>query len=341
MFKVCEFRGIPTYISGSLLLFVGTIVALESLPSLFAGDFSNFAVKFIKSFNVLAVLYAIVTVHEYGHAIAAKRRGYGKNTEICLYPFAGLASIDGDWYKDPKDEFWISVWGPLTNLFMAVGSLLICLMLGHSDNFFVFLIQANVILFMFNILPIYPMDGGRIVRCCLTGIFRGDVLRATWWAATISSVATVVLAPTLWIYMSPIGAGLIAIMGIVGWGDYLSLSRAIEIEEENRKEREENLQKKIALARPMNRARLAAGLIDELSYAVVKLDLDRDYIKYSDQILDYIDDLEDKELVEWRNYLAVHNPIKKEEALSEFLCEALKTAGIDLATVSFLNGEKC
>ena len=221
--KLFEIRGVPTYLSSSLIIFIGVLTFMVVLPHVMLGDWWVAATTAGAQIIVWTTLYGLVVVHEYGHALTAKYQGYGKEAKVTLYPFAGAAMIDGDWHENPKKEFWIVVNGPLTNVGMALLAWpIVVLFPGENTpwyNFFYF----NVLLLAFNALPIFPMDGGRVVRCGLTSLFKGDWVRSTFWTAIWTTVSLVWLAPLVWITFSPVGSILISVMALMGWAEYFVL----------------------------------------------------------------------------------------------------------------------
>ncbi|WP_159587105.1 site-2 protease family protein [Chelativorans xinjiangense] len=133
---------------------------------------------------ILAV-FACVVLHEFGHALAARRYGI-RTPDITLLPIGGLARLER-MPEEPGQEFVIAVAGPLVNVVIAV---LIFLALGGSAgieqmmqvedpraDFLVRLAGVNVFLVLFNMIPAFPMDGGRVLRALLA-------TRMTWARAT-------------------------------------------------------------------------------------------------------------------------------------------------------------
>lgn len=123
---------------------------------------------------VLAI-FACVILHEAGHALTARR--YGVETkDITLLPIGGLARMQR-MPTEPWHEFWIALAGPLVNVVIAAvlfvglaissGMGAIATEPSFTTSFFVNLMWVNVILVAFNVLPAFPMDGGRILRSLL------------------------------------------------------------------------------------------------------------------------------------------------------------------------------
>ena len=147
----------------------------------------------------LAVFFTCVVLHELGHALTARRFGVGV-PRILLLPIGGMAEFDSIPRK-PSSELLIALAGPAVN-FLIVGVLLIFVSFPGAQivqlvrSFFVEggdnlnvgqeLIAMNMIMGCFNLVPVFPMDGGRVLRALLAT--RLSYLRATFYAATLAKV---------------------------------------------------------------------------------------------------------------------------------------------------------
>ncbi len=149
-------------------------------------------------------LFVLVVLHELGHALAARR--FGISTEdITLLPIGGVARLER-MPEDPKEEMIVAGAGPLVNVVIGTVMFLALLLTGAFNqpltaellqtNFWVRLLSVNVSLAIFNLIPAFPMDGGRVLRAILAT--RMDYVKATRTAANI-------------------GRGLAVLMGIVGF----------------------------------------------------------------------------------------------------------------------------
>ncbi len=114
-------------------------------------------------------LFAIVTLHEFGHALACRQVG-GRAEQIVLWPLGGVAYVNPP--PRPGATLWSVAAGPLVNvaLIPVLGVALLLNPSTPSSDFRIFLGQLNLInigLLIFNILPVYPLDGGQIMRSVL------------------------------------------------------------------------------------------------------------------------------------------------------------------------------
>jgi Zn-dependent protease len=123
---------------------------------------------------ILAVgIFGSVALHELGHSVVARAKG-GYIHEIVLYPFGGAAKISNI-PKRPVDEIMVALAGPAVSLILAL--------IFHQWEITRFLGYLNAMLFFFNVLPVFPMDGGRVLRAALT--IKNGRLEATRMAATV------------------------------------------------------------------------------------------------------------------------------------------------------------
>jgi Zn-dependent protease len=158
---------------------------------------------------VTAVIFSCVVLHEFGHALAARCFGIGTR-DITMYPIGGVARLERMSEK-PWEELCIALAGPAVNVVIAV-LLAVVLVSLFAVNWAVFLeslagrfigivLVSNVVLGLFNLVPAFPMDGGRVLRAFLAS-FLGQ-LRATRIAAAVAAVLAV--------FMGLLGLGVITI----------------------------------------------------------------------------------------------------------------------------------
>ena len=143
------------------------------------------------SVATILAFFTCVVLHELGHSFTAMHFGIGVR-RILLMPIGGMAEFD-DIPRQPVREFLMTIAGPAVN-FVIVGVLWF-VPLGddtgtvakHSlEGLLGQVFIANLVMGCFNLLPAFPMDGGRILRALLAT--RLPYLRATFWAATVGKV---------------------------------------------------------------------------------------------------------------------------------------------------------
>ena len=143
--------------------------------------------------GLYAGVFTCVLLHEFGHALAARRYGIGTRS-ITLWPFGGIAALDRI-PSTPKQEFVVALAGPAVNVVIAAALLPF---VTFTDGWIATLLAINVMLVLFNLLPAFPMDGGRVLRAALAT--RMDPIRATRIAVKVGRVVAVgfVVAGVFW-----------------------------------------------------------------------------------------------------------------------------------------------
>jgi len=128
-----------------------------------------FMIFFGQSFS-LVYYFAAVVIHELCHAEVAKRRGYRLN-EIKLMPYG--ASLNGNAYAlRVRDEIIIALAGPLVNLILAVVGVAFWWIWPITYVYTEVFVMANIFTALFNLLPLFPLDGGRILLAALSIKFK-------------------------------------------------------------------------------------------------------------------------------------------------------------------------
>ena len=175
---------------------------------------------------MLLATFGCVLLHEFGHALMARR--YGIETEdITLYPIGGVARLQR-LPRAPGAELLIALAGPAVN-FAIVGVLLFLGLLGlpailysagldPMNEFLQQMLLVNMVLGLFNLLPAFPMDGGRVLRALLSSVL--NRARATSIAATIGRVMAVLfaIAAVMWTH-NPMHIALAAFIFFASWAE--------------------------------------------------------------------------------------------------------------------------
>jgi len=163
------------------------------------------------------LFFASVLAHEFSHAIVARRLGL-KVAGITLFIFGGATTIETD-SRSARDEALIALAGPIMSLVIGAALLGIGALMPQPEVRAIvgWLGVINVVLGAFNLVPGYPMDGGRVLRAILWRV-RGDPLAATRQAAIVGRVIgyLMVAGGIYWALRSrDIGSGLW--LALVGW----------------------------------------------------------------------------------------------------------------------------
>src|SRR6185437_14819107 len=182
--KLGSFAGIRVYLHWTFVLLLGWILFSH------LGQGHGWAEAW-RSVGFIIAIFGCVLLHEFGHALTAKH--YNIHTrDITLLPIGGIARLER-LPENPRHELWITLTGPVVNVVIA-GVLFAFLLFAHQmkellevrlleGNFLLQLMWVNVFLCAFNLLPAFPMDGGRILRALLS--MRLGRAKATRLAASI------------------------------------------------------------------------------------------------------------------------------------------------------------
>ena len=182
--RLGSLAGIPVYIHATFL-----ILLLWIALSYWRSEQSLVAV--IHGLGFIIALFACVVLHELGHALTARRFGI-RTRDITLLPIGGVASME-KMPDDPKQEILVALAGPAVNILIAAVLWLWLSLQGDmptagtsallQGDMLQQLLALNLFLALFNLLPAFPMDGGRVLRAVLA--LRMDHLKATRSAAAI------------------------------------------------------------------------------------------------------------------------------------------------------------
>ncbi|MDT3429080.1 stage IV sporulation protein FB [Paenibacillus forsythiae] len=142
-------------------------------------------------FLELLTLFAIVLVHELGHVWAAILAGATVKS-VQLLPFGGVAVIEDNGKLTAFREIGIALAGPFQNILMIAFVWALKEAGWGSDAYMTYLIQANLIIALFNMLPILPLDGGRIVQAAVS--LQAPYYSTLLWCGRISILASALTA---------------------------------------------------------------------------------------------------------------------------------------------------
>ena len=223
--RLVTIRGIPITLHWSFLLF---LLAYGVLGYMEGGSRAA-------AFSVAIFLldFAFVALHELAHSVVAQRFGL-RVRGIILLPIGGVASLER-MPEEPRKEAAIAVAGPAFNL--AVAGALFGFIVWHPGITFdimkveanpgafakgiVLLFQVNFMLGAFNLVPAFPMDGGRIFRAILGG-FGVPFVKATGWAVNLGRFFFIVFA-ILGVLYNPMLLFIAAILALGGGSEYAAI----------------------------------------------------------------------------------------------------------------------
>ena len=182
--KIARYRGIDVAIHFTfplLLLWIGMTYweSTHSLPAV------------AKGLGLIITLFCCVVLHEFGHALTAQHFGI-RTRSITLLPIGGVAAMEG-MPEDPRQEMLVALAGPAVNLAIAA-TLWLWLavtqtplstgeLLASGVPFLYQVMAVNLVLALFNLLPAFPMDGGRVLRAAMA--MRMDRREATRKAVAV------------------------------------------------------------------------------------------------------------------------------------------------------------
>lgn len=191
--RIGRFAGIDLFMHATFLLIIGWIgFSYWQQTQTLGGT--------LEGILFTLVLFGCVVLHEFGHALSARRYGI-KTRDITLYPIGGVARLERMPEK-PIQEFWVALAGPSVNIAIALlifGGLTLSGSIGSfsdlsmtSGSFIERLLLINLSLVLFNLIPAFPMDGGRVLRSLLA--MRLEYRRATQIAVYIGQGLALVFA---------------------------------------------------------------------------------------------------------------------------------------------------
>jgi Zn-dependent protease/predicted transcriptional regulator len=193
--------GVQIHLDWSLLIIFALI-----LFNLGAGVFPRWhpewsgVVTWVVALSATVLFFASLLAHELSHAIVARRYGIPVN-RITLFLFGGLAHLEAE-PPSPKSEFWMAIVGPITSVVIGLLATLAGSWLAHRNvpaelladpeatvrsigplaTLLLWLGPINILIGIFNVIPGFPLDGGRVLRAIFWGT-TGDLVKATRWAA--------------------------------------------------------------------------------------------------------------------------------------------------------------
>ncbi len=198
-FQIGKIIGIPIKLHITFLLILPVFAwNFSANPSPFGFSDQGLPLRYVLSLAAAVALFACVILHELGHSYIAKKHGT-KIQSITLFLFGGVSALE-EIPRDPKTELKMALAGPGVSFLIALISMIIYIIFKPSgDSFtsindpflrlFWMISIINIMLGIFNLLPAFPMDGGRVLRAWLAQ--RTTYIRATREAAGIGKMLAI------------------------------------------------------------------------------------------------------------------------------------------------------
>ena len=190
-FKIASAWGIPIELHITFILLIAAVLIL-SIPT-----------QQFYTFFIVLFLFVFVVFHELAHSVVARHYGI-KVRKIILYPIGGVSGIE-EIPDNPSQEWRMAVAGPLTSLVLGVTLLAVSLFVLQqafsiytfttiTGNFLTDLATLNILLGAFNLIPAFPMDGGRVFRALLAERLKySDATRYAVYIGKIFGIAMVLI----------------------------------------------------------------------------------------------------------------------------------------------------
>ena len=217
--RIGKIAGIDIYIHVSwiiILVLLTVSLAIGWFPQLYPGQ--STATYWIVSLIAALLLFVSVLLHELAHSLVARRRGLPVKN-ITLFIFGGVSNIEQE-PKDPGIEFQVAVVGPITSLLIGAVCFLLQLPLRGTNSpleeILFYLAVTNLLLGVFNLIPAFPLDGGRVLRSIIWKI-SGSMRQATRVASITGQViAYLFILLGIWLFFTvSILDGIW--LGFIGW----------------------------------------------------------------------------------------------------------------------------
>lgn len=173
--RMLQFKGVPIEINLTWVILFG-IFAFALTTGLFPSAFPDrgFLVYLLLGVASTLVFFGSIVMHELAHSYIAVKNNV-QISKIVLFLFGGISQMKGE-ISEPKVEFKMALVGPIVNFGIAIGLGLLAMLLNQfqADQIvvtpLVFLAQLNIFLAIFNLLPGFPLDGGRILRSAVWSV---------------------------------------------------------------------------------------------------------------------------------------------------------------------------
>lgn len=216
--RLGKIAGIEITINYTWIIIV--VLIMWSLATAFMAIYPGWGTVtyWIVGFIAAILLFVSVLLHELAHSLVARSQGLPVRS-ITLFIFGGVSNIE----REPQSagvEFWMAIVGPITSIVIGVIAFLLYLPLARTNSpleaILNYLAIANILLGIFNLIPGFPLDGGRVLRSIIWKI-TGNLRRATRIASVIGEIVAVIfILIGVWVFFA--GNFFSGIwLGFIGW----------------------------------------------------------------------------------------------------------------------------
>ena len=235
--KIGSAWGIPIELHITFILLIVAVFSLSLYSAVTSWNLSIFSQQFYTFFLVI-FLFLFVVLHEFAHSLVARHYGI-KVRKIILYPIGGVSEIE-EIPDNPAQEWRMAIAGPLTSIIFGISLLVVSIVFAPqtlsfaafttvTGNFFTDLAAVNLLLGAFNLIPAFPMDGGRVFRALLAE--RMKFSDATRYAVTLGRIFGIAMVVVGFIfsenYFLLILVGIFVYIGASEEGEQTILSTAL------------------------------------------------------------------------------------------------------------------
>lgn len=140
-------------------------------------------------FKEIIVIFTIIIIHEFGHYIMMEKYKFNVK-EIVIYPFGGITKLDDIIDKPLKEEFLVTIMGPLFQEILYIIILILYRQNNISEYIYLLYKNYNYSILLFNLLPIIPLDGSKIINIFLNKIFN---FKISYLSNIIISILSLIL----------------------------------------------------------------------------------------------------------------------------------------------------
>ncbi|HEU4672721.1 MAG TPA: site-2 protease family protein [Candidatus Limnocylindrales bacterium] len=228
--RIATIAGVEVNVHASWLVIAGLVtwsLATGYFPTAIPG--ADATVDWLLGALAAILFFASVLAHELAHSILARSRGLDVES-ITLFIFGGVSNLSGE-AKRPGTEFAVAIVGPLTSFAVAIAAYLVAVVFSGTPAIAAtagYLAFINAALGAFNLVPGFPLDGGRVLRSIVWSVTH-DLRRATQIASTVGQL--VAWGLMLWGFWQVLGGNLLGGIWMIAIGWFLQNAAVVSLQQ--------------------------------------------------------------------------------------------------------------